>query len=176
MAKAECWKDIKGYEGLYQVSCFGRVKRILDIHVVHGLVVKKPIERILKATDNGNGYLIVGLMSNGKRKNHYIHRLVADAFCEKKIGCDVVNHIDYNTHNNHSSNLEYCTQAENTRYSLCNRRLFRNYKTNTGHNFITLRNNGTYRITIKKQERQAKTLEEALEIREVMMNEIYNAR
>lgn len=172
----EEWKDIEGYEGLYQVSSFGRVRRILDIHVVHGSVVKKPIERILNATDNGCGYLIVGLMSNGKRKNHYVHRLVAGAFCKKKNGCDVVNHIDYNTHNNYSSNLEWCNQSENLLHSVCNKKLFRNCKTNTGHNFITQRKSGMYRITIKNRERQAKTLEEALEIREVMMNEIYNSR
>lgn len=172
----EQWKDIEGYEGLYQVSSFGRVKRILDIHVINGLVFKKPTERMLKATDNGRGYLIVFLNSNGKRKNHYVHRLVACAFCEKKNENDVVNHIDYDTKNNYSSNLEWCSQEENIRHSLCNKKMFRNYTTNTGHNFITLRKNGKYRITVKKHEKQASTLEEALKIREVMINEFNNSR
>lgn len=63
----EIWKNIKGYEDIYQVSNLGRVKRV-------------ETDRVLQPYRNKGGYLLVYLYKNGKRKNHRIHRLVAQAF------------------------------------------------------------------------------------------------
>lgn len=93
----ERWENIKGYEGIYQISDKGRVKSLL----------KK--ERFLKGHPNNNGYLRVVL----KGKNHFIHRLVAEAFVKNKHDSPCVNHIDNNPLNNHYSNLEWCTHKEN---------------------------------------------------------------
>ena len=74
--KKEIWKDIKNYEGLYQVSNIGRVR---SLYTTQFGVLHKRI-RILTPTDNGNGYLIISLSKNKKRKKKYIHRFVAEAF------------------------------------------------------------------------------------------------
>lgn len=101
----EIWKDIKGYKGLYQVSNFGKIKRI------------NPKMKILKETDNGNGYKIVGLCKNNKRKNYYVHRLVAEAFIPNLNNFKEINHIDNNKSNNIVNNLEWCTRNYNVKYS-----------------------------------------------------------
>lgn len=99
----EIWKPVVCYEGLYLVSNFGRVYSI-----------KKGI--LLKATDNGRGYLQVGLWKNGKHYTHRIHRLVADAFIPNPYNLPEVNHIDENKLNNCVENLEWCTHEYNTAY------------------------------------------------------------
>ena len=109
----EIWKDIPHYEGIYQVSNKGNVRRLT---FTNNQVTKEKIHSI-KPTDNGNGYLIVSFKNGGKRKNHYVHRLVAEAFCTKRKGQTVVNHIDYDKYNNSANNLEWCTQKENVKHS-----------------------------------------------------------
>lgn len=104
----EVWKDIKGYEGLYQVSNLGRVKRL------KGKYMSK--ERILKQFPNKHGYLLVSLCKTGKQKSFAVHRLVALQFIPKVKNKPEVNHIDEDKTNNMSSNLEWCTRVENNNY------------------------------------------------------------
>ena len=95
----EIWKDIKGYEGLYQVSNFGNVKSLeRRVNSCNGGRNKK--EKYIISTDNGNGYKKVGLSKNHKRKNYYVHRLVAEAFIENLNNYKEVNHKDNNKDNN----------------------------------------------------------------------------
>lgn len=96
----EVWKDIKGYEGLYQVSSFGRVKSSYT-------------KRILKGGKNKAGYLLVGLYKQGVLSRKSIHRLVAEAFIPNPDNKPEVNHIDENKTNNVVSNLEWMTAKEN---------------------------------------------------------------
>lgn len=96
----EIWRDVKGYEGLYQVSNLGRVKSL-----------KK--RQLIKAFNNGNGYLKLYLC----HKRYYVHRLVAEAFIENADNKPCVNHKDCNPLNNNADNLEWCTHLENMRYS-----------------------------------------------------------
>lgn len=117
----EIWKDIKDYEGMYQVSNLGNV-RSLDYFVNSWRGPRLKKGKMMNPTDNGNGYKIVSLSKENLRKNHYLHRLVAEAFLEKPNGCDVINHKDYNRSNNNAENLEWTTQLENIRYSQPNRR------------------------------------------------------
>lgn len=107
----ENWKDVFGYEGLYQVSNLGRVKSLGN-----GKIRK---EKILKPTNNGRGYLIVHLSKEGKMKNYRVHRLVASSFIpnDNLLKTDV-NHKDENPANNRVENLEWCTKAYNNNYSL----------------------------------------------------------
>lgn len=109
----EVWKDIKGYEGLYQVSNFGRVKRLdrFRKHWKGGLSLYK--ECFLKGTLNNNGYLNVKLYKCGLKKTISIHRLVALSFILNKNELKEVNHIDCNKINNTVSNLEWVTKREN---------------------------------------------------------------
>lgn len=103
--ETEEWRDIPDYEGLYQVSSFGRVK---------SLYFGK--ERILKPKKDKCGYLHVILCKNGKRKSFLVHRLVAKCFLEPIKGKDIINHIDENPSNNHVDNLEFCTHEYNMNY------------------------------------------------------------
>ena len=113
----ENWKDIKGYEKLYQVSNFGRVRSFGKI-VVNGVVIKKKV-RILKP-QNRNNYHKVTLCKNGEKCQISVHFLVLSTFTGSRPLGMVVNHKDLNKINNYLENLEYCTQAENVNDALSN--------------------------------------------------------
>tara|TARA_R110000764_G_scaffold16589_1_gene46332 strand:- start:80 stop:622 length:543 start_codon:yes stop_codon:yes gene_type:complete len=108
----EEFKDIKGYEGLYQVSNLGRVKSLARKSIA-GLNLK---EKIRVGVVSNKGYVMVDLCKEGKRKGKTIHQLVAVAFLDHKP-CGhrlVVNHIDFDKANNNVNNLEIVTQRENS--------------------------------------------------------------
>jgi hypothetical protein len=121
MDAEEIWKDVKGYEGLYKVSNFGRVKTLY-----HGK------ERILKPYKAYNGYLLVNLWKDGKKKNYRIHRLVYEAFVgiipkwiptEKSDTKLEINHKDEKRDNNCLWNLELITQRQNGEYGSRNKKI-----------------------------------------------------
>jgi len=112
--KVETWKDIKGYEGLYQVSNLGRVKSLKRTVIKKNGRKQHRKERILKPLADRNGYLQVVLYNGyGKRKISLVHRLVCKVFHENPENKPCVNHIDENKANNTASNLEWCTYEEN---------------------------------------------------------------
>lgn len=100
----EEWKDIKGYEGLYQVSNKGRVKSLKN----------KGVDRecILKVVTN-RGYLQVRLCKNSNVKTLKIHRLVAEAFIPNPDNKPCIDHINTERTDNSVENLRWCTQKEN---------------------------------------------------------------
>ena len=100
---AEIWKDIKGYEGLYQISNFGNVKRIQSNKYI------KP--------HNEKGYIRVALCKNNKVKHLYLHRLIATAFIPNPENKSDVNHKDGNKMNNKINNLEWTTRKENMNHA-----------------------------------------------------------
>lgn len=115
----EIWKDIKDFEGLYEISNLGRVKS-LGMYVF-GKYVQR--ELILKPYSNGKGYLEVSLRKNNKRYVNYVHRLVAKHFIfNNDDNKKHVNHKDFNISNNNADNLEWCSIKENVRYSVNNDR------------------------------------------------------
>ena len=103
----EVWRDIKGYEGLYQISNWGRVKSLPRKYA-------QKTEKILKNCKNGSGYYLVVLNKNGESKNHHIHRLVAEAFIHNPDNLPIINHKNGNKLNNSVENLEWCTYSHNT--------------------------------------------------------------
>ena len=168
----EEWKPIKGYEGLYQVSNLGRVKALKVWKVGSGWHDQ---ERIMSPVSHGNGYLYVTLFNDKHRKNHYIHRLGAEAFCIKPHGKDVVNHKNYDRGDNRADNLEWVTQKENTNYSKHRMRHPRDvHYSNTGERYISRRpKTGMFRVTIKKKEYGPfATIEEAIAKRNQIMKEV----
>lgn len=175
----EEWKDISGFEGYYQVSNLGRVRSLPRIQTVPnrygGFHERKDDGRLLTPTDNGNGYKIVGLrMVNAKRRKFFVHRLVAEAFVPKRSGMDFVNHIDHDKTNNAASNLEWCTQEENARYSapLMRHQKSKCMATNTGEKHIRFRN-GRYHVCIDRMRiwKSFGTLPEAIAFRDEVIRD-----
>lgn len=108
----ETWKDINGYEGSYQVSNNGRIKKLKCFF--------NREEKILKNQNAVHGYLFIGLRKNKKREFILIHRLVAMHFVSKPIGHEYVNHKDGDKFNNSASNLEWVTASQNTIHAYAN--------------------------------------------------------
>ena len=112
----EIWKDIEGYEGLYQVSNEGRVKS-LQREIVYKDGRKKVLEeKILHNLLSDLGYYHVMLSKNCVPKRYKVHRLVAKAFIANPNNLPVINHKDECKTNNFVENLEWCTQGYNVRY------------------------------------------------------------
>ena len=101
----EIWKNIESYEGLYQVSNFGRVRSL-----------RFNKQRMLKPIINIYGYLVLNLCKDGNKKNLRIHQLVAMAFLDHKPNGMkiVVDHIDNNKKNNRADNLQLISQRQNS--------------------------------------------------------------
>ena len=108
----EIWRDIDGYEGLYQISNKGRVKRLLG-----------PSERILRPVLNRSGYYYIMLYNDSVKKAFRLHRLVAQAFIPNLYNKPQVNHLDENKKNNCVDNLEWATAKENSNYGSRNERI-----------------------------------------------------
>ena len=143
--------DIKGYEDYYTISEDGKVW-------------SKRRERYLKAGNNTDGYLFVSLCKDGKRKQIYIHRLVALHYIENPEDKPEVDHKDRNILNNSVSNLRWATKKEQMR----NRKIY----SNTGYKYIS-KNKRYYRVAKSKifsynLRCDEWTLEEAVEIRDCL--------
>lgn len=118
----EIWKDIDGYEGIYQVSNMGQVKS-LDRMVTNIDGVTYMVRgRILRQANDDKGYKRVTLSKNCITKNYQVHRLVAIAFIPNPNNYPVVNHLDETPQNNRVDNLEFCTQEHNLKYGTCRER------------------------------------------------------
>lgn len=96
----EIWKNVDGYENIYEVSNKGNIRRIGK-------------EKNRKLNMNRDGYLLVNLYKNGVSKRLLVHRLVAKAFLPNPNNLPQVNHKDGAKSNNHIENLEWCTASEN---------------------------------------------------------------
>lgn len=112
----EEWRDIKGYEGHYQISNLGRVKS-LYFKNRQGKIFR---EKILKQNFDNMGYLFVGLSNNGTLKTTKIHRLVAETFIDNPNNYKTINHINGVKTDNRVENLEWCTQKYNVQQAYKN--------------------------------------------------------
>lgn len=98
----EVWRDVEGCKGKYRISDHGNLYSLLS-------------SKLMKQFKSKHGYMRCALHVDGKQRSVAIHRLVAVAFCEgRSKDKNIVNHKDGVKHNNVASNLEWCTQAENT--------------------------------------------------------------
>ncbi|WEG13979.1 NUMOD4 domain-containing protein [Pullulanibacillus sp. KACC 23026] len=118
----EIWKDVVGYEGLYEVSNKGQVRTKLGKTTYskrHGKRVWK--QRVMKQkVSKADGSHRVCLYKNKKATTYLVHRLVAESFIEKIEGKEYINHIDGNRHNNYAENLEWCNHKENNNHAFDN--------------------------------------------------------
>lgn len=120
----EIWKDIAGYEGLYQVSNVGRVRSLKRSVFVRNRNKYKTLKGSIKTGcyELKNGYHVVSLYKDGIGKRFFTHRLVAVAFLENPLNLPQVNHKDENKKNNSVDNLEWCDAKYNTNYGDCIKR------------------------------------------------------
>ncbi len=105
----EIWKDVVGYEGLYQVSNTGKVRSL------NYRAVKNRVHELTPKTNN-SGRLWVELFKDGIARQHLIHRIVGNAFIPNPYKFEEINHKDENPKNNNVDNLEWCTREYNVRY------------------------------------------------------------
>lgn len=108
--QGEVWKDVAGFEGLYKVSNFGRV-RAIGRGLRRGCIMTDKFDKL-------DGYMHLSLTKDGVPHHFVIHRLVAIAFIPNPDNKPTVNHKDFNRCNNRAENLEWMTQKENNRYSI----------------------------------------------------------
>ena len=113
--KNEEWRDVAGYEGLYQVSSEGRVKSLER--------KGRKSERILKPGVRSKGYLFVVLCAGGKSRMFSVHRLVCTAFHDNPENKLDVNHINENKTDNRACNRKWCTRKENCNHGTRNVRM-----------------------------------------------------
>ena len=101
------FKDVVGYEGLYKISEYGEI-----------FITKR--NKFLKTHRHRGGYDVATLSRQGRKKNHYVHRLVGEAFLEppENVNQNQINHIDGNKNNNHLSNLEWVSPSENFNHAV----------------------------------------------------------
>lgn len=135
----EIWKEIDwipNLRGTYEISSYGKVKRTSCIkhnHLSDTYTISYKT-KYLHPSDNGNGYRIISFMLDTeqgiKRKNFYVHKLVATAFIPNINDYSEVNHIDYDRSNNNVENLEWCSRKQNINYSKS--KYCRPLKTNSG--------------------------------------------
>lgn len=119
----EIWKDVIGYDGLYQVSNLGRIKTVYQGHALKNKEgILKPLFSFNKKR-NRIGYASVFLYKNCVPKQSDVHRLVAKAFIPNPDNKPQVNHIDGNKLNNALDNLEWVTASENQKHSAKIRKL-----------------------------------------------------
>lgn len=113
----EIWKQINGYEGLYEISNFGNVRSCERV-VSHGKgsSSRKLKSKLIRPWDDNHGYHSVSLSKNGKVKKYKVHRLVAEAFIPNPEGKATVNHINEIRSDNRVSNLEWATYQENNNF------------------------------------------------------------
>lgn len=115
----EVWKDVKGYEGLYQISNLGRVMSLKrSIKQPNSGRIRTINKKIRKAFISNTGYELVGLSKEGKAKAFSVHRLVALSFIENPNNHKCVNHLNGVKTDNCLYNLEWCSHKENTHHSV----------------------------------------------------------
>ena len=120
----EIWKDIEGYEGLYQISNLGRVKSLKHIIVRNNGVKQTFQEKILKTPlCKKTGYPMVCLWFMGKEKRYSVHRLIAQAFIPNPENKPEINHINTIRNDNRIENLEWVTRTENMNNPLTKKNL-----------------------------------------------------
>lgn len=163
----EIWKDIKGYEELYQISNFGRVKRKNYRNTGIG--------KILKNKKNSYGYFIVGLCENAKVKTFSVHRLVAQAFIPNPDNLPQVNHKDEDKTNNivwinedgsidySKTNLEWCDAKYNVNYGTGITRRARGRKGKSNYKLI----NGKYSKTVLQYDLEGNLIKEWPSLNEI---------
>lgn len=132
----EIWKDVEGYDGIYQISNHGRVKSLYQNKDANGKILLKRVHR---------GYELVGLWKNGKVKRAKVHRLVAEAFIPNPGNLPFINHKNEMKSDNRAINLEWCTPKYNSNYGDAIDKRMRTLRKN-GKPFLCIETGETYTL------------------------------
>lgn len=111
----EIWREVPGYEGLYEVSNRGVVRSLNYLHTGR--------KRVLRLMKDNYGYLVVHLCKDGQTKTLKVHRIVAQAFIANPLNLPDVNHINEDKTDNRANNLEFCTAQYNNNFGTHNARI-----------------------------------------------------
>lgn len=114
----EIWKTIVGYEGYYEVSNYGRIKRLPTVIRYRDNRMRNYPGKIMKQENTIEGYLRIVLCKDNKKTRYMVHRIVANTFIPNPYNKAFVNHINGNKNDNSVENLEWCTQEENERHAV----------------------------------------------------------
>ena len=117
----EIWRNVVGYEGIYEVSNYGFIRTHKDkVTYTEMHKIRHWKQRVLKQKTDKNGYKRVSLWLNGKEKTWSVHRVVATAFLDKDGSNDIINHKDGNPSNNNVDNIEWCDYRHNLLHAFKN--------------------------------------------------------
>lgn len=120
MNNQEIWKDVKNYEGIYQISNLGRIKSLSRVFIQKNGIEKRIKERILKQVKDSKGYYFVGLHKNSQILQYRVHRLIAEYFIPNEYNKPHINHKNGIKTDNQINNLEWCTVSENNQHAYTN--------------------------------------------------------
>ena len=142
----EIWKDVVGYEGLYQVSNLGRVRSV--DRIVNGRWGNNFVKGLILKPYTVKGYKQVHLSKNNKKTHYKIHRLVAETFIPNPYKLPQVNHKDEDKTNNCVENLEFCTQSYNNNYGTRLKRISEKNKISMKGKFNNSRSKSVLQYTL----------------------------
>lgn len=151
----EIWKDIEGYEGLYQISNLGNVRSVQHIVTIsdpkrNRTYTKTFPEQFRKTCYDPKGYVQINLKKGKVNKRYRVHRLVALAFIPNPSNLPQVNHKDEDKSNNRVDNLEWCTNEYNSKYGTRLERISDKLTGKSTHNSISITIDGVEYESISK--------------------------
>ena len=131
----EVWKDVVGYEGLYQVSSMGRIKRLHYEYVDTWGTGRHRVfpEKFVSLQISTSGYYVVDLYKDCKRKRYYVHRLMAQSFIPNPNNLPCINHKDEIRTNNTVENSEWCDWQYNNSYGTNRERMVKTRRKNNSY-------------------------------------------
>lgn len=157
----EIWKEIKGYESCYLISNLGNVFSIQK-------------NKKMSFGDNGRGYKFIYLWINKDKKRFYVHRLVAINFLKNPNNYNQVNHKNCDKSNNAVYNLEWCSEEQNIKHAVKNKRFYSSEYQKQQTSLATRGSNSKFSKLTEKQVFEIKKLIKDNELTQNQIADMFN--